>query len=79
MIGFWAKNGEPVEALANQLRPTKEPVDRFPLPSRGPVEECKKHYLSSNSLSFPIEVRKQRLCLVKKNTHKGRRDVNWVF
>ena len=33
----------------------KVSVNRFPLPNRGLVEKCKKHYFSSSSLSFSVE------------------------
>ena len=55
MIGFWAKNGESIKALSKQAQPASVPVDWSPLSDQGLVEMCKKHYLSSSSLSFPIE------------------------
>ena len=56
-IGFRVKIGESVKALFKLAQPAKVPVDQFPLPDRGPVERCKKHSLSSNSLSFSVEGR----------------------
>ena len=52
---FWVKNGEPVKALSKSAQLVRVPVDRFPFPDQGPVERYKKHTLSSNSLSFPVE------------------------
>ena len=54
-IGFWAKIGESVEALSKPAQPVKVLVDRFLIPGRGPVERCKKHAISSSSISFLVE------------------------
>ena len=41
--------GQPAQSVG-------EPIDRLPLPDRGPIEECQKHTLSSSSLLFSVEV-----------------------
>ncbi|RVW21509.1 hypothetical protein CK203_110990 [Vitis vinifera] len=55
IIGNLCKNGESIKALSKPAQLARVPVDWFPLPDQGPVEMCKKHSLSSSSLSFPIE------------------------
>ena len=53
-IGF-QENGKLVEALDKQAQPTRVPPNQLPLLGRGLVDRCKKHPISSSSLSFPIE------------------------
>ena len=55
-MGFRAKNGELIEALANRLNRLRVSVDQFPLPDRGPIKKSKKHFLSFSSLSFLVNV-----------------------
>ena len=54
-IGFWAILGEPVKGTTQSTQSIRKPVNRFNLPSRGPIKECNFPSLSSIKVAFSIE------------------------